>query len=137
MRLLEYVAGDVIIEKLDAAQLKDEVRVLICTRYRDEDTQLPTDEFFAIACTDKPLLTSLLPYLLSTPNSNSATERLFSLLKAVHTEARNRLNLDSINSILSIKVNKLSPIHEADLPKSVIKRCKQSTKAYNDAHKSQ
>ena len=111
MRLLEYVAGDDIIEKLDAAQLKDEVRVLICMRYWDEVTQLPTDEFFAIACTDKPLLTSLLPYLLSTPNSNSATERLFSLLKAVHTEARNRLNLDSIDSILSIKVNKLSPIH--------------------------
>ena len=75
-------------------------------------------------------------HILVIPNSNAATERLFSLLRHVHTEQRNSLALDTINSILSIKVNKTSSVATFDFDLAVKKKCKQATMLYNQSHKS-
>ena len=55
-------------------------------------------------------------------------------MKAVHTDTRNRLNLDTIIKILAIKVNKLTPIYELDITPETIKKCKSSTMLYNREH---
>ena len=60
-------------------------------------------------------------HILLIPNSNAATERLFSLLRHVYTEQRKSLALDKINSILSIKVNKTSSLPTFDFDLAVRK----------------
>ena len=78
----------------------------------------------------------VVPNLLCLPNSNAATERLFSLLKHVHTPVRNSLKLDTINSILAIKVNKTTPYTQVDLSPRQKVACKLATTVYNTAHSS-
>lgn len=135
MKLIEHVLPPTMFEKMDTHEVRDEVRNLLGTRYSDENLSLPTDRFYSkVVGADKPVLKSILPYLLCCPNSNSGTERLFSLLKAVHTDTRNRLDLDTINKILAIKVNKLTPIYELDITPETLKKCKSSTMLYNREH---
>lgn len=76
----------------------------------------------------------VLPYLFSLPNSNAATERCFSILKAVHTPTRNSLHIDTINSLLHIKINKASNTYEVDDKDTILLKCKKATKDYNLAH---
>jgi hypothetical protein len=79
----------------------------------------------------------VLPYILCLPNSNASTERTFSMLKAVHSPVRNSLKLDTINGIISLKLNKFtdSCICEADEP--LKKKCKSATYQYNQGLASQ
>lgn len=83
-----------------------------------------------------PALGEIIPYLLCLPNSNAHTERLFSMMKAVHTPVRNSLSLETINSILSIKVNKKTGYTNMDklIGNTVKKECKEATMVYNRAH---
>lgn len=76
----------------------------------------------------------VLPYVFALPNSNAQVERLFSMLKQVHTPVRNSLELDTINSILAIKCNKEGSLFELDISEECIRQCKKATKAYNDIH---
>ena len=131
VNLIEHVLPPTMFEKMDTHEVRDEVRNLLGTRYSDENLSLPTDRFYSkVVGADKPVHKSILPYLLlCCPNSNSGTERLFTLLKAVH--ANTRLDLDTINKILAIK---LTPIYELDITPETIKKCKSSTMLYNREH---
>ena len=74
--------------------------------------------------------------ILAIPNTNAATERLFSLLRYVHTEQRNSLSHDTINCVLSIKVNQTSDLTKFDFGYAVKKKCEKATMLYNQAHSS-
>lgn len=130
MKLLDHVLPDSYLSSEEHLQLIDEVRELLCTRYAETHD---TDEFYSKVCVDKPVLTKVLPFLLCTPNSNAATERVFSILRYVHSDQRNRLSLETINSILTIKINKKTESYTLDIPREVVKSCKQATHLYNQS----
>ena len=89
-------------------------------------------EFWTHVCRKFPDSFGLfLPKILCLPNSNASTERVFSLLKAVHTPVRNSLKLETINGILSLKVNKTTPIDVNDADAKLRKECKSATFQYN------
>ena len=75
-------------------------------------------------------ITTILQHVFALPNSNAHIERLFSLMKTVHTPTRNSLKLETINNMLSIKVNKASPYSIFDFDCNIKKNCKSATTAY-------
>ena len=55
-----------------------------------------------IACRELVLLVS---FSLTLPGSNASVERIFSLMNSLWTHERNRLQLDTVQSILTIKTH--------------------------------
>lgn len=113
-------------------EIRSELRQVLC------EPKPPTTDsaagWWSQVATAGSHLAEVLPYLLAIPNSNAATERSFSILKHIHTPARNSLALSTINSLLHIKVNKTTDSHIIDDKISMLLKCKKATKAYNDAH---
>lgn len=93
------------------------------------------DKFWDTVTSDYlPHVTPLMRAILCIPHSNASSERVFSMLKKIHTDMRNELSQDSINSLLSTKINYPSCCHEAELSNSLLTQLKQSTKTYNMRH---
>lgn len=114
---------------VDIDNLARDTRKLLCNPPR---LDLGVVEFWTHVCRMFPDSFGLfLPKILCLPNSNASTERVFSLLKAVHTPVRNSLKLETINGILSLKVNKTTPIDVNDADAKLRKECKSATFQYN------
>ena len=121
-------------------ELRRETRSLLC----DESVMAQASkyerapEFWLkhITAAKYPHLSVAIKNIFALPNSNAETERLFSLMKAVHTPVRNSLLLSTINNILSIKVNKSSPYTTIDFDQTVKRKCKVATAQYNKSHQS-
>lgn len=76
-----------------------------------------------------------LPFIFAIPKSNAKTERCFSLMNAVHTPVRNSLSLDTINSILNVKMNKRTPATVTDNKNQLLSKCKGASRSHNLQHK--
>lgn len=122
---------------MDIDEFKDEMRDVLCSpNLKDRTHSCPTDLFWGKLLADNPNMAKVMEKLLVIPNSNAATERIFSILRYVHTEQRNSLTLSTINSIISLKVNKTTESHVFDFGDEVKKKCKKAALAYNQAHSS-
>ncbi|XP_067949658.1 uncharacterized protein [Watersipora subatra] len=113
--------------------LKTQLRMMLCDEF---DTAKDCIPFWIHMAEKYPAVQLAMSYILAFPNSNAGTERLFSLLKAVHTPVRNSLAIETINAILQMKVNKRSPATEIDNKDELLKRCKKATMDYNRLHSS-
>lgn len=132
-----YVSVVALNQLLEAAadedQLRQELRQLTCDP-GCSSSDCSAAQWWSVAGRRFETIQKVLPYIFCFPNSNAATERSFSILKAVHTPVRNSLALDTINSILHIKLNKHSESHTVDDKETLLKSCKKATRAYNEAH---
>jgi hypothetical protein len=86
-------------------------------------------------CSDVyPKLVVLVKTLMTFPHSNASSERLFSVLKKIHTEQRDNLCHDTLKSLLSFKINCHQCCYDQELSSQKIRRLKKSTWAYNQKH---
>ena len=81
-----------------------------------------------------PKVTTLMRAILSIPHSNASSERVFSMLKKIQTDQRADLCHDSINALLSIKVNMNTCCYDTVPSASLLKNLKKASKLYNNKH---
>ena len=98
------------------------------------------DVIWGYLCAKLPLLSEISLCVLVIPESNAREKRIFSMIRKNETDFRSPLQLDgSLNSIMRIKMyvpESLTASHKWKPSSSLLKACKQATKAYNDLHKS-
>ena len=75
------------------------------------------------------LMATVMAPLLSLPHSNADDERLFSILRKVHTEACHSLNADTITAYLQCKLNINSCCYELKVSDEMLKLAKSATHA--------
>ena len=75
------------------------------------------------------LLAKVMSPLLCLPHSNADVERLFSILRKVHTDARHRLNADTITAYLQCKLKIDSPCHQLAVSAEMLRLAKSATHA--------
>ena len=80
-----------------------------------------------------PYLSVLMQAVLCVPHSNAASERVFSMLKKIYTEQRSELCSDSINSLLSIKLNIDTCCYNTELSGELLKKLKKAAMLYNES----
>ena len=120
VRLATRFAPDV-----DPEQLKDEYEDFQllgkdAIRLMADGSARPIDQVWSEVFTIKtpmhvirfPLLAKVMSPLLCFPHSNADVERLFSILRKVHTDARRHLNADTITAYLQCKLNIDRPCHQ-------------------------
>lgn len=81
-----------------------------------------------------PNLCVLMRTVMCIPHSNAQCERVFSMLKKIHTDHRSDLCKDSINALMAIKMNTDTCCYDADLTAPVLKKLKSAARSYNDKH---
>ena len=88
-----------------------------------------------------PNLSKVAVSLLTIPHSNSAEERVFSLVRKNKRDFRANLDLEtSLSSIITIKMNRpasLQACHQFKPSKELLKKCKAACRVYNRAHTTQ
>ncbi|XP_067951926.1 zinc finger protein 862-like [Watersipora subatra] len=94
----------------------------------------PAKFWDAMALERYPLLTTLMRAILCIPHSNAATERVFSMLKKIHTEARADLCSETVNALIATKINFSTCCFETELKADLLKNLKKSAKTYNLKH---
>ncbi len=75
-----------------------------------------------------PNLYRLMAGLLSIPCSNADAERVFSVLRKVHTDQRASLSHETIVHLFSIKFNDTSYCFDTELSEELITKCKKATR---------
>ena len=68
--------------------------------------------------------------LMSIPNSDADSERVFSMLRKIHTEFRSNLDKDTICSLLSSRNNVDGCCYNAAVKKDHFKAAKKATWSY-------
>ena len=107
---------------VDAEQLKEEYEIdHVWTDILALKTPLGVVRFLLMATVMAPLL--------SLPDSNADVERLFSILRKVHTEACHSLNADTITAYLQCKLNINSCCYELNVSDEMLKLTKSATHA--------
>jgi len=76
-----------------------------------------------------PLLAKMMAPLLSLPHSNADVERLFSILRKIHTDARHSLNADTIAAYIQCKLNIDNPCHQLAVSAEMLRLAKSATHA--------
>ena len=94
---------------VNKSQLFDEIEPLYNT-FRGYDAatkQLPLDKIYCKVFEENefPLMQKVIECALSIPVSNAFPERLFSIMKNLMTDERNRLEIDMIKSEICVKTN--------------------------------
>lgn len=79
-------------------------------------------------------VTTLMRALLCIPHSNASSERVFSMLKKIYTDQRTDLCSETINALLSVKLNIDTCCFNTDIPTEMLKALKKASKTYNDKH---
>ena len=82
-----------------------------------------------------PLLGKVMPALLCLPHSNADSERVFSMVRKIHTEARSSLAPDILTAFLQIKLNCDSCCHDFKITPGMTDKAKCCTEQYNGEHK--
>lgn len=81
-----------------------------------------------------PLLGKVFPALLCLPHSNADSERVFSMVRKIHTEARSSMTPDTLTAFLQIKLNSDSCCHDFIVTDSMIKKARSCANEYNQEH---
>lgn len=81
-----------------------------------------------------PQLQQVMPALLCLPHSNADSERVFSMVRKIHTENRTRLAPETLTAFLQVKLNSDSCCHEMKVTSAMINKARTCTMAYNQEH---
>ena len=123
------------IENMDQRQLRHDIRSIVCDPLVTDVQQQETVKCWSTFTEKYPdTFGVVMRRVFCLPNSNASTERVFSLLKAVHTPTRNSLSLDTLNAVLAQKGNKHTPLHKLDADACLKRECKRATMEYDLAH---
>uniref|UniRef100_H3AES5 HAT C-terminal dimerisation domain-containing protein n=1 Tax=Latimeria chalumnae TaxID=7897 RepID=H3AES5_LATCH len=87
-----------------------------------------------VACGEIILFKRLVMTVLCLPHLNAEPECAFSMVKKVKTELRQSLNIKTLNSLISIKMNEDHECFEAQQPKELLELAKKATTKYNSKH---
>lgn len=96
------------------------------------------DEHWAHICNLKcrngaqrfPLLSKIIRTILTIPNSNADSERMFSGVKKIHTAFRSQLNNDTICQLLAVKTNCDDDCYNLTTDSELLKKAKSATWNY-------
>ena len=77
----------------------------------------------------------VMPALLCLPHSNADSERFFSMVRKIHTEARSSLGSDTLTSFLQVKLNSDSCCYDFEVTSGMRDKAKCCTDQYNKEHK--
>ncbi|XP_048741220.2 uncharacterized protein LOC125655094 [Ostrea edulis] len=80
-----------------------------------------------------PMMQKLVSAVLTIPNSNADCERVFSVLKKIHTEMRSNLENSTVCALLSTKLNQTVKCHNFKPTKDHIKSAKQACLSYSNS----
>lgn len=83
-----------------------------------------------------PTLTKFIKALMTFPHSNASSERVFSMLKKIHTEQRSNLCKDTLNHLLAFKINNPNCCFDQTFDVTEVRKLKKATQQYNDTHSS-
>ena len=72
-------------------------------------------------------LPKLMKAMLCLPHSNAAAERVFSMVKAIKTDARNRLHNTTLSSLVACKVNTDSKCYDHEPPVELLRLAKSAS----------
>ena len=78
-----------------------------------------------------PVLCRIAKLCLTIPVANVDSERMFSILKKIHTEFRSELNNDTICALMCSNQNSLTDCFEYKPSENVLKDAKSACVAYN------
>lgn len=81
-----------------------------------------------------PMLGKVLPALIYLPHNNADSERVFSMVRKIHTEARSSMTPDTLTAFLQIKLNSDACCHDFKVTASMMDKAKSCTEGYNKAH---
>lgn len=78
-----------------------------------------------------PILSSVMHILMCLPHSNASSERVFSMLRKIHTDGRANLCNETIRSLMSIKINEVACCHGIQFSKPLRSAMKRATRDHN------
>ena len=117
---------------MDQSKLHHDIRSIVCDPLVTDVQQQETEKLSSTFTEKYPdTIGAVMRRVFCLPNSNASTERVFSLLKAVHTPTGNSLSLDTLNAVLALKVNKRTPLHKLDADARLKREYKRATMGYN------
>ncbi|XP_052072307.1 uncharacterized protein LOC127710472 [Mytilus californianus] len=104
----------------------------------DSDTRVDSYWAAVSAMTNKitgtarfPLLTRVTRAMCCIPNSNADYERVFSMVKKIHTEHRSSLDNSTLCDLLTTKINSDCACYQLKPDKDLLKTAKKACVAYN------
>jgi len=122
--LPEYVKEDII---KDGKIIKKKTRV-------DEWWHLVINKKTVLGVQRFPLLSKVLQAILTIPNSNSESERVFSMVGKVHTNYRSQMANDTLCALLATKLNTEEECFSCTPTQDLLKRAKKATSSYVQDH---
>lgn len=69
---------------------------------------------------------------LSLPHSNAEAERCFSLVRKIQTDYRTHLTNNSLQSLLSVNINRSCSCYEVKVSPDLLRKAKKSCVTYNE-----
>lgn len=102
----------------------------------EDGVQAKPEVFWSEAEHSYPLLASLMHLLMALPHSNAASERVFSMLRKIHTEGRASLCNGTIRSIMSVKLNETGCCHQMEFEPTLKRSMKRAASNYNMSYSS-
>lgn len=90
--------------------------------------------FWHQAASIYPNLSVVMKALLCVPHSNAQSERAFSMLKKVFTDQRADLCKETVNALMSVKMNTDVCCHKTSLDSTMQQKLKRAAFTYNEKH---
>jgi hypothetical protein len=81
-----------------------------------------------------PMLSLLMQAVLTIPNSNSESERVFSMVKKLHTSYRSQMTNETLCALLATKINTDEECYDYQPSKELLKAAKAATYEYVKEH---
>lgn len=78
-----------------------------------------------------PLMAKIVRAVMTIPNSNAECERIFSMMKKIHTDTRSNLDNSTLCALLTVKVNNTQKCHSFKPSKDILKTAKKACVGYN------
>lgn len=78
-----------------------------------------------------PLMVRIVKAVMTIPNSSAECERIFSIMKKIHTDTRSNLDNSTLRALLTVKVNNTQLCHPFKPSKDILKTAKKACVGYN------
>lgn len=106
------------------------------TQHQFNDDVIPGDvvSYWEDMSSSYPNLSVVMKALLCIPHSNAQSERVFSMLKKIYTDQRSDLCKETINALLSVKMNTKECCNKTNLDSDMKRQLKRAAYSYNEKH---
>jgi hypothetical protein len=113
---------------IDTEELESEFRDYLVT---DFPKDCAPEVFWSDHTAAYPNLSRLMQAVMSVPHSNASSERIFSMLRKIHTDARGSLCRDTIRSLMTIKVNERDCCDGVSFTPNLLRDLKKAANQHN------